>query len=73
MAGYFFRGNADNVKVPECNNNRQRTRREDMIGDVKLILGRSSKYASDNYFHLERSSSTLVVIISNYKVFLQIL
>ena len=50
MAGYFFRGNADNVKVPECNNNRQRTRREDMIGDVKLILG--------------RSSSTPVVIIS---------
>ena len=50
MAGYFFRGNADNVKVPECNNNRQRTRREDMIGGVKLIL--------------ERSSSTPVVIIS---------
>ena len=50
MAGYFFRGNADNVKVPECNNNRQRTRREDIIGGVKLIL--------------ERSSSTPVVIIS---------
>ena len=59
MAGYFFRGNADNVKVPECNNNRQRTRREDMIGGVKLIL--------------ERSSSTPVVIISNSKVILHIL
>ena len=58
MAGYFFRGNADNVKVPECNNNRQRTRREDMIGGVKLIL--------------ERSSSTPVVIISNSKVILHI-
>ena len=50
MVGYSLRGDADNVKVPECNNNRQRTRREDMIGDVKLILG--------------RSSSTPVVIIS---------
>ena len=50
MVGYSFRGDADNVKVPECNNNRQRTRREDMIGGVKLILG--------------RSSSTPVVIIS---------
>ena len=50
MVGYSFRGDADNVKVPECNNNRQRTRREDMIGGVKLIL--------------ERSSSTPVVIIS---------
>ena len=50
MVGYFLRGDADSVKVPECNNNRQRTRREDMIGDVKLILG--------------RSSSTPVVIIS---------
>ena len=50
MDGYSFKGDADNVKVPECNNNRQRTRREDMIGGVKLILG--------------RSSSTPVVIIS---------
>ena len=50
MVGYSLRGDADNVKVPERNNNRQRTRREDMIGDVKLILG--------------RSSSTPVVIIS---------
>ena len=59
MAGYFFRGNADNIKVPECNNNRQRTRREDIIGGVKLIL--------------ERSSGTPVVIISNSKVILHIL
>ena len=66
MAGYFFRGNADNVKVPECNNNRQRTRREDIIGGVKLILERSSKYASGNHFHLERYSSTPVVIISKF-------
>ena len=50
MVGYSFRGDADNVKVPECNNNRQRTRREDVMGDVKLSL--------------ERSSSTPVVIIS---------
>ena len=32
MAGYFFRGNADSVKVPECNTT------IDSVPDVRTLL-----------------------------------